>query len=316
MPERRTRALLGALALGAPAAAFALGRAHAACAPGHPYLAGAPLLMAHRGGAALAPENTLLALRRAAEWWNADILELDVQPTRDGEVVVMHDATLDRTTDGTGRVAELPLDCLRELDAGYHFTSDGGRSFPFRGRGVGISTLWEVLEALPDSRVNVEVKDGRAQERVWETIHALDAANRVLVASGRRANRARFAAYPGPTSAAREELYTFLALHRLRAASFYVPTVEAFQVPETAWGRRVLSPRFVREAQAKNLALHVWTVNAEADMRRLLAWGVDGIITDRPDRLARVLHEVAGRPLTPGPPPGEAEPYLERLLRT
>ncbi|MDQ3605298.1 MAG: glycerophosphodiester phosphodiesterase [Gemmatimonadota bacterium] len=316
MPERRTRALLGALALGVPAAALALQRAVAAIAPGHPYLAGAPLLMAHRGGAGLAPENTLFALRRAVQWWEADILEIDVQPTRDGEAVVMHDSTVDRTTDGTGRVADLTFAQLRELDAGYRFTPDGGRSFPFRGRGIGISTLWELLEALPASRVNLEIKNGRAQERVWETIHALDAAGRVLLASGLRANRARFASYGGATSAAREELYTFLALHRLHAAALYVPAVDAFQVPETAWGRRVLSPRFVREAQAKNLALHVWTVNGEADMRRLLGWGVDGIITDRPDRLARVLHEVAERPLPPGPPPDEMEPFLERLLRT
>ncbi|HEV2130164.1 MAG TPA: glycerophosphodiester phosphodiesterase [Longimicrobiaceae bacterium] len=316
MPERRTRLLLGALALGVPAGTLALQRAAAACAPGHPYLAGAPLLMAHRGGSALAPENTLLALRRATEWWDADILEIDVQPTRDGEAVVMHDSTVDRTTDGSGRVADLTLDQLRELDAGYRSTPDGGRSFPFRGRGIGISTLREVLEALPGSRVNLEIKKGRAQERVWETIHALDAAGRVLVAAGQRANRARFATYRGPTSAAREELYTFLLLHRMHAAALYVPGVHAFQVPETAWGRRVLSPRFVREAQAKNLALHVWTVNAEADMRRLLEWGVDGIITDRPDRLARVLHEVVDRPLPPGPPPGEAEPFLERLLRS
>lgn len=308
MPERRTRILLGAVALGMSGAAVAARRRHASFAPGHPYLAGAPLLMAHRGGAGLAPENTLLAFRRAVEWWEADVLELDVQPTRDGEVVVIHDATVDRTTDGSGRVAELPLEQLRRLDAGYRFSPDGGRSFPFRGRGVGLSTLAEVLAACPWVRVNVEIKNGRAQERVWETIHSLDACGRVLVAASRFASRARFASYPGPVSAAREELYSFLLLHRLHAASLFVPAVHAFQVPETVGGRQVLTPRFLRDAHARNLPVHVWTVNEEADMQRLLDWGADGIITDRPDLLAQLLHRRVGRPLPPGPPEGQ-EPY-------
>ncbi|HEX2188056.1 MAG TPA: glycerophosphodiester phosphodiesterase family protein, partial [Longimicrobiaceae bacterium] len=177
--------------------------------PGHPYLAGAPLLIAHRGGSALAPENTLEAFRRALEWWRADLLEIDVQPTADGEAVVIHDATVDRTTDGAGPVAELRLAELRRLDAGYRFTPDGGLTFPFRGRGVGLATLEETLRAFPEARVNVEVKDGRAQEAVWETVHDLGATRRVLVAAGRRANRSRFRDYPGPTSASAEEMQSF-----------------------------------------------------------------------------------------------------------
>jgi glycerophosphoryl diester phosphodiesterase len=86
-------------------------------------------------------------------------------------------------------------------------------------------------------------------------------------------------------------------------------------MPDRRNGRQVLNPRWVREAHARNVAVHVWTIDEPADMRRLLEWGVDGIITDRPDRLARLLHETRGRPLPPGPPPGQAEPWLERLLR-
>lgn len=280
-----------------------------------PYLEGGPLLAAHRGGSALAPENTLLAFRRALDWWRADFLEIDVHPTRDGEAVVIHDGTVDRTSDGRGPVASHTLDGLRALDFGHRFTPDGGATFPFRGRGAGISTLAETLAALPEARINVEVKDGRAQERVWETIHEARATERVLVAAGRIANRRRFiGAYPGPMSASAEEMRTFYALHLLRATAFYRPPVDAFQMPETFGGKRILSPRFVRDAHARGVAVHVWTVDDEADMRRLLAWGVDGVITDRPDRLARVLHETHGRPLPPGPPAG-AEPFLERLLR-
>jgi len=283
--------------------------------PGHPYFAGAPLLMAHRGGADLAPENTMLAFRRAMDWWRADVLELDVNPTRDGEAVVIHDLTLDRTTDGHGPVAERSLDELRELDAGYGFTPDGGRSFPFRGRGIRIPTLHEVLGEFPEMRINVEIKDGRVQRRVWEVVHELNATHRVLIASGKLRNRSLFDVYAGARSASAEEMYLFLALHLVHAAKLFYPVVDAFQMPERSRGRQVLSPRFVREVQARNLAVHVWTVNEEADMRRLLEWGADGLITDRPDTLARVLNDVTGRPLPPGPSGAEPEAFMERLLR-
>jgi glycerophosphoryl diester phosphodiesterase len=283
--------------------------------PGHRYLAGAPLLIAHRGGAALAPENTLPALERALRWWRADLLEIDVQPTADGDCVVIHDPTLERTTDGRGPVAARTLAELREMDAGFRFTPDGGASFPFRGTGVRLSTFREVLEAFPGARVNVEIKDARAAPPVLEAITALGAEHRVLVAAGDTRNRALFRGHPGPVGAGAQELYAFHALHLARATRFYRPPVDAFQVPETSpGGRRVLDPRWIAEAHAHGVAVHVWTVNAEADMRRLLGWGVDGIVTDRPDRLARVLHERGGRPLPPGPPAGESPPWLECLL--
>ena len=285
------------------------------CRPGFRYFAGAPLLIAHRGGSGLAPENTLFAFRRALEWWRADVLEIDVQPTRDGDAVVIHDSVVDRTTDGGGPVCELSVGELVALDAGYRFTPDGGATFPFRGAGVRISTLREVLEALPHARVNVEIKDARAQEPVWETVRALGAEQRVLIAAGDRKNRARFAAYPGPASASSREMYAFFALHKLRLGRFYRPAVDAWQMPDRHGGRQVLDRRWVAEAHAMNLAVHVWTIDEIEDMRRLLSWGVDGLVSDRPDRLSRVLHEVGGRPLPPGPPAGEVEPWLARLLR-
>ena len=291
------------------------GRLRAVARPGSPYLAGAPLLIAHRGGSAFAPENTLLAFRQAVEWWRADILELDVQPTADGEVVVIHDPTLDRTTSASGAVARLPLAKVQAADAGHHFTADGGRSFPHRGTGVTVPTLAEVLRELPGVRVNVEIKDGRAQERVWEVVHAERATGRVLIAAGNGRNRARFASYPGPVSASGAQLRAFYVAHRLGLARRVRPPVDAFQMPERYGGRRVLSPRLVAEAHALNVAVHVWTVDETADMRRLLEWGVDGIVTDRPDRLAAELHRRVGRPLPPGPPPGALPPSVERLLR-
>ena len=283
--------------------------------PGHRYLAGAPLLIAHRGGSALVPENTLAAFRRALAWWRADLLEIDVQPTRDGEAVVIHDSTVDRTTDGTGAVSAHTVAELKRLDAGYRFTPDAGKTFPCRGRDVRLSTLREVQEALPHARVNVEIKDARAQQAVWDTVHDLHAVHRVLIAAGDRKNRARFRGYAGPVSAGAQDMYAFYGLHLARAGRLWSPTVDAFQMPEARGGRQVLTPRMLAELQARSVAVHVWTIDDARDMRRLLEWGVDGVITDRPDRLARVLHEMYGRPLPPGPPREEAEPWLERLLR-
>lgn len=271
--------------------------------PGHPYFAGAPLLIAHRGGSELAPENTLLAFRRAVEWWRADILEIDVQPTRDGEAVVIHDATVDRTTEGSGRVADLLLDDLQAFDAGFRFSPDAGRTFPFRGRNVRIPTLREVLTALPDTRINIEIKDPHAQRRVRETLGELRAPGRVLVASERRASRVEFRSYTGPISASKIELFTFLLLLHAGAAPLFPFGIDVFQMPERYGGRQVLSSRWIERAHAFNIPVHVWTVNDTAEMRRLLARGVDGIMTDRPDRLARVLHEDFGRPMPPGAPP-------------
>ena len=283
--------------------------------PGHRYLAGAPLLMAHRGGSHLAPENTVYAFRRALEWWRADLLEIDVQPTACGDAVVIHDPTVDRTTDGTGPVASFTVAELKRLDAGYRFTPDGGASYPLRGAGVGLSTIREVLEAFPHARINVEIKDARAQQAVWDAVHGLHAVHRVLIAAGDRNNRLRFREYAGPVSAGRQDVVALYALHKAHCIALWTPTVDAFQIPEILDDRRVLDRRMVMELHARNVAVHVWTIDAEADLRRLLEWGVDGIVTDRPDRLGRILHQLGRRPLPPGPPPGEAEPWLERLLR-
>ena len=270
--------------------------------------------MAHRGGAALAPENTLPAFRQALDWWRSDILELDVHPTRDGEVVVIHDGTVDRTTDGAGPVAERTLDEICGLDAGFRFSPDGGNSYPYRGQGIVIPTLAEVLAAFPGVRVNVEIKDGRAQARTREVVAEAGAESRVLVAAARRSDRDRMADYPGAVSGSEEELKHFFLLHRVRAARVFRPRVDAFQLPVRHRGRDVVSARLVRDAHAHNIAIHVWTVDTVEEMHRLLGAGVDGIVTDRPDRLARVLHERTGRPLPPGPPDQERRGFLEWLL--
>lgn len=274
--------------------------------PGHPYMAGAPLLFAHRGGARLAPENTMDAFRQAVEVWGADILEMDVQRTSDGKLVVIHDPTVDRTTDGTGAVGEMTLAQVRELDAGHHFVTPEGEP-TFRGRGVRIPSFGEVLEAFPGVRLNVDAKVGGVMSALMEEVKRHGAEDRVLLACSEEEGRADRLGYPGPTSATRRQIRTFYLLHRLPFGGPYTPRTDALQVPWRWEGRQITTPRFIREAQRRNLPVHVWTVDDPQVMRTLLSWGVDGIQTDRPDLLARVLHEETGRPLPPGHRTGGAE---------
>lgn len=271
-----------------------------------PVLGGGPLLIGHRGAAGLAPENTMASFREAADRWGADMIELDVRASADGHCVVIHDATVDRTTDGEGAVAAMTLAELQALDAGCRFTDDAG-GHPFRGQGVRIPTLDQVLAGFPELRITVEIKAGAAQEPMREAIRKHHATDRVIVAGMEHADRALFRDWPGAVSATTRGVRSFYALHRLHLAWLWPRTADVFQVPELhPWdgseetgAHRVVTPRFVRDAARKGVPVHVWTVNDADAMDRLLEWGVDGLITDRPDRGARVLARRVGRPAPP-----------------
>jgi glycerophosphoryl diester phosphodiesterase len=281
---------IGAAMLRAPAAR-----------PGHPFLAGRPVLCAHRGGGKLAPENTMEAFAGAIRDWGADMLELDVHASADGEIVVIHDDTVDRTTDGSGRVGGMPLAALRELDAGARFRDSEGRA-SFAGRGVRVPRLEEVIESFPRTRLTVEIKDVRAGAAVVALIERHGVAHRVLVAAAEERYRVGARGYPGPWGASGQQLRRFWILHRSPLSALYTPRADILQVPFAWRGRQIVTARFLAEAHRRNLAVHVWTVDDEPLMRLLLELGVDGIQSDRPDVLARVLTEVAGRP----PPRGAA----------
>ncbi len=265
----------------------------------HPYFRedapGRPLVIAHRGGAGLWPENTLHAFERAAAL-GADVIETDVRATADGELVLFHDEALGRTTDGAGRVGSLTLTELKRLDAAYRWSPDGGRSFPLRGHGLTVPTLREVFAALPSMRFNIEPKQSEPSiaAPLCRLIREQGMASRVLVAAFREASIEQFRREcpEVATSASTAEVAGFLAMQRTGLAGSYGPPMQALQVPERAGSLLVLSAEFVAAAHARNLRVHAWTVNSEDDMRRLLALGVDGVMTDYPDRLLKVL----GRP--------------------
>jgi glycerophosphoryl diester phosphodiesterase len=276
----------------------------------HPALALArPQVFAHRGGALLRPENTLLAFDHGMAL-GADGLEFDVHLSRDGIPVVHHDATLERTTDGRGRVAAHTADELARLDAGHWFTPmDGPPSpaaspatagqparYPFRGVAGGVPRLEEVLRRYPSAACIIELKvnDPELARRTIDVVKEAGAMPRVSLGSfGLRALRAARACAPELlTGAAREE--TRLALYRSWVRwPVRRPSYDAFQVPEVAGSTRVVSPRFVRYAHEAGVAVQVWTVNERTDMRRLLSWGVDGLISDRPDVAVAVARAAA-----------------------
>jgi glycerophosphoryl diester phosphodiesterase len=270
--------------------------------PGRPYLAGAPLLVAHRGGSRLAPENTMAAFTAAVGVWDADMLEMDVRLSRDGEVVVIHDALVDRTTDGSGPVSSFTLAELQRLDAGFRFVDLQGEA-SFRGKGVRVPLFEEVLTALPGARLNVESKEPEAAAPLVEIVLRHGAQDRVLVAAAGEDRRRSARGYPGPWGASRHHILLFWALHRLPGGGPYTPGADVLQVPEVWRGMRILTRSLVRAAHRRNLPVQVWTVDDPDDMRRFLSWGVDGIQSDRPDLLARILVEEHGRP----PPPGLVE---------
>lgn len=254
-----------------------------------------PLFFAHRGGALLRPENTLLAFEHGASF-GADALELDLQLTRDGVLVVTHDFVVDRTTDGTGPVAGYTLDELRRLDAGYRFTTDGGKTFPYRGQGVTIPTLREVFERFPTLRVNMDLKEStpEREERLWRLLREMDAVERVMIGSFEYAPMARFRAITGgrvATGATRREIGRFLAHYHTRRIRSLRPVYDALQVPETQRAFRIVTPGMIAAAHRLDLDVHVWTIDTSSDMRRLLMWGADGIMSDRPDLLAEALAE-------------------------
>jgi glycerophosphoryl diester phosphodiesterase len=254
-----------------------------------------PLFFAHRGGSALAPENTLVAFEKGLSY-GADALELDVHPTRDGEIVVFHDDTLDRTTDGSGRVSGFTLDDLRQFDAGYRFTPDAGATYPFRGQGVMIPTLAEVYERFPTARVNIEIKEDLVgvEEQLWRVIQAAHAEDRSLVAGFLAAPLLRFRTVSQgrvATSGSMPEIRAFVLAAYAHVTRLLRPAYDALQVPETYRSISVVTPTTVRAAHQLGLAVHVWTVDDRASMERLLGYGVDGLMSDRPDILAQSLQD-------------------------
>ncbi|MFF0190402.1 glycerophosphodiester phosphodiesterase [Streptomyces sp. NPDC005244] len=244
----------------------------------HPYLDHpGPIPFAHRGGSADGLENTLTQFRRAVDA-GYRYIETDVHATADGRLVAFHDVTLDRVTDGAGRISELPWEDVR------HARVAGSEPVPL---------FEELLETFPEVRWNVDVKAEPALLPLPDLIGRTDAWDRVCVGSFSEARVVRAQHLSGPRLATS---FGTRGVLNLRLRSWGVPaavrrSAVAAQVPETQSGVPVVDRRFVRAAHARGLQVHVWTVNEPQRMHRLLDLGVDGIMTDHIDTLRKVLED-------------------------
>jgi glycerophosphoryl diester phosphodiesterase len=254
--------------------------------PGNLLLSDQQLNIAHRGGGRLRPEATLPAFEHALSV-GADVIEFDVQASSDGVVVVIHDDTVDRTTDGSGAVSGMSFAELRMLDAGYDFTPDDGQTFPYRGMGIQIPTLDEVLEAFPDQYYLIEIKQYEPSivPEVLASLEAHSVLDRVVIASFQQVTI-------DAVRAANPELFTAMTLPEM--VEFYGASEQPGYRPpalfvQAPWD--IVDQPLVDFAHSLGLEVQPWTVNSEPLMHDLIALGVDGIMTDDPELLEAALGE-------------------------
>ncbi|WP_193161571.1 glycerophosphodiester phosphodiesterase [Microbulbifer hainanensis] len=254
-----------------------------------------PLVISHgdEAGNGLYPGNTLHYLQEMVAL-GVDALEFDLNLTADGQLILMHDGFVDRTTEGSGAIQEKTLEELRGLNPGYHWGGSDG-SFPYRDAPLQISTVDEVFAALPDTPMIIELKndDPRAAEALCRSVQDAGATSRVIVSSFHRGVIAEFRRLcpDVATGATMPEALLFFVAQLFGAERLLSPAYQTMQLPIHFHGIRVYTPRFVRAARNCNLHISVWTVDDEVEMQRHIDLGLDGIVTNRPDRLLSLLDE-------------------------
>jgi glycerophosphoryl diester phosphodiesterase len=256
------------------------------------------LISAHRGGRDLWPENTALAYAEAAKRWPDALLEGDVQLSKDGRVVMMHDLSVNRTTDGSGLVSALSFDELRALDAGYRFTQDGGKTFPYRGKGVQIPLFEEALAAAPDHRFFIELKAGDTiADAAIAVLRAAKATQRVMLASFSPIQMQRVKEIAPEIATCYDYASAMIMMETLRKGDWaeYRPVHAFLSVPESLEARFAITAEEVRQIRAKGIRYQVHTVNNPEKMRDCLARGVDSVLTDKPDLLEHIIQETRQR---------------------
>ncbi len=320
----RMKTLIAAVLLGVVAAAPAGASVAPGADAGNVWLDRRVLNIAHQGGEVEAPSNTLFAFKTAKDK-GSDVLELDVHASADGELVVIHDATVDRTTNGSGQVDEMTVKQLKRLDAAHWFVPGCGTcpdeprdSYAYRGFATGgrsisrglaafepndfhIPTLREVLKQFPRELINIEIKATAPQTKPYED---------------------KLAALLKEFDRSHDTIVVSFLDHAVEAFELYAPEVDtatgtgeagafwassqgplpgspsrhqALQVPIDFGGAPVVNEDFVADAHANGLAVHVWTINDRAEMEWLIEIGVDGIMTDRPTLLEEVLGEARAK---------------------
>jgi glycerophosphoryl diester phosphodiesterase len=251
--------------------------------------AAGPVAIAHRGGADNAPENTLPAFAAAVALGYRH-LETDVHLTRDGVVVAFHDPHLDRVTDAAGAIADLDIAAVEAADAGYSFSPDGGQTFPFRGQGVRVPRMEELLDRWPQARVNIDPKSDAVVDPLMALLDRHAAWDRVCLGSFSDARLKRIRSIAGDKACASMGPRA-VGIARVASVAGVMPRqgADCVQVPLRQGRILIVTPRFVRAAHRAGLAVHVWTINDQPTMHALLELGVDGVMTDRPGLLRDVF---------------------------
>ncbi len=259
-----------------------------------------PLVIAHQGGEHLAPSSTMPAFKKANKF-GADVLETDIHISKDGYLIAIHDPTVDRTTNGTGYVKDLQLNELKKLDAGYYWSDQDG-NFPYRGQGVSLITVEELFNAFPNQRFLIEIKDTNPYNRIEEISKRL---NHLITENGLE-DQVTIASFDHDIvetfqdvadddialSAGEQEVREFVLTHKFFAKNLYFPSVDSMQLPVQASGYDLTTPDILESAESMGLQIHYWTINEPEVMKTLIKRGADGIVTDRPDLLIKVLKEL------------------------
>jgi len=256
-----------------------------------------PIILAHRGGAHLEPEHTMLAFEKSAQL-GVDGFEIDIRLTKDEEIIVFHDATVDRTTEGYGSVSEMTLAEINALNHGYQFEDLTG-AFPYREQKVDVVTLRELLESYPNMLINIDIKDAPdtyegslMPSKLWRLIEELGVEDRVVVTSFYGEQIDRFNLYAQnqvALGAGESDVRKAFASFSSQFGHLYHPKVDVFQIPPKSGVVSLDSPKFIQFLSNLNIPVHYWTINDLVTMNKLIHNGAQGIITDRPDIAVELL---------------------------
>lgn len=258
-----------------------------------------PLVIAHQGGELLAPSNTMAAFTNAANM-GVDVIETDLHITKDGYLVAIHDPTVDRTTNGHGKVADMTLEDIQKLDAGYHFKDLNG-NYSYRGKGVYIPAAEEMFQTFDQMRIEMEIKDDNPPERIdemasklWALIKKYHMEDKILVASFDQNILDTFNKYAKDrvaTCGGKQEVTQFVVFHKFFLRNLYQPHTDSFQIPIEDSGFDLTDQKLITGAHRRGQDISYWTIDDPKEMKKLLDAGADGILTNRPDLLLKIVAE-------------------------
>ncbi|WP_040206127.1 glycerophosphodiester phosphodiesterase [Neobacillus jeddahensis] len=258
-----------------------------------------PLVIAHQGGELLAPSNTMASFTNAANM-GVDVIETDLHITKDGYLVAIHDPSVDRTTNGHGKIADMTLEEIQKLDAGYQFKDLHG-NYSYRGKGVTIPTVEEIFQKFGDMRIEMEIKDDNPPERykemsakLWVLIKKYKMEDKLLVASFDQEILDTFNQYAKgrvATAGGKQEVTKFVVFHKFFLRDLYQPQTDSFQLPTKDSGFDLTDEKLITGAHRRGQQIHYWTIDDPKMMKKLLDAGADGILTNRPDLLLKLLNQ-------------------------